>query len=555
MIGLCFEAETKCSSCGLPLPINALVETIVCSQCSSTNKFTVDDWKSLLEDMFEEAPNFEEGDGTESTVMGSRNYNITYGRQNPKFADTKSYIDMEVETKNGSTNKIVNPSSGIEYSIRPVPENLKNACPYVTYLVCEDFSQLPGNKEGSMTHMNSPHQLVPFTCPNCAGTLQLSNDSQRKLKCNFCSTESFIPDEIWQKLHPTKKKSRFYFWLDEDAMPFKWEDDIWDIVVDAEGTIYISLKAPFHSDDGLWVLALNPNLTVKWRRGNLKFKTGGDSANMELTANGELVLWHSDRNTILLLSCADGSEIKRVGKKTEGTYNPTTTLMDFAYCRNLASDIDGNYIAWAYFPTEPGVESNCELKVIDKEGTLHKPWGLEDAPKGFFGSIKKALSNMSEVQYLEKLKDGFTKCKDYDVELAVGHDGSYYLEAHSKIAKYNREGEQIYLIKMEDGYIPKNVVGDKMGNAFFVLDQDDKCVLKKVSPDGKHITNLVESVLDGGFICEENMVALSPNGNLYCVGYSGRFRIFDSSGKLLYASERSLEEEADKKKEAAEKED
>src|SRR5688572_15392526 len=111
MIGLVFEGDTPCSSCSRSLPMNALVETIVCTECLAVNKFSVDDWKELLEDLFKQAPTFQENEGQPSSIMGSRNYKIMYGRQNPTFTDTKTYMDMETAVTNVSSGKIINPET------------------------------------------------------------------------------------------------------------------------------------------------------------------------------------------------------------------------------------------------------------------------------------------------------------------------------------------------------------------------------------------------------------------------------------------------------------
>ncbi len=549
MIGLCFEAETTCSSCGKPLPINALVENIICTQCMHKNTFTVNEWKDLLESMFKEGPNYNENDGTPSTVMGARNYSIMYGRQNPKFLDTRKYIDAAEIIKYTTIGKIVNPETNMEHSIRPLPENFKEACPNVTHLLCEDFTQLPFYNGASQVLDQVPQgNIIPFKCPNCGGSMQIDG-SERLLKCQFCSTESFIPDEVWQKLHPVKTKQRFYFWFDENKSTFDWDSDLWDMATDADGILYLSVEPIWGSNGDLCVVALKPDLTVKWKRDNLKFKTttSGGEAKLGLTANGELMVWSGDRNTMLLLSTIDGLEIKRIGKKFEGTDKQENTLMDFAQCRYIAGDIDGNYFALINRERKDSdSDAYCEFMVIDKDAYLHKPWGLDETQsKGFFGSLKKAFSGMSEAPYFEKIKDKVYQCREYDVKISVGLDGSYYLLSYYHMAKYDRSGKQIYLKEATKGYIKHKLVGDKEGNAYYIFAPDgtDKSVLMKVSADGTNTSVLINSVLDGGALCKEDMVALSANGIIYCAGYGGRIRIFNMDGKLQYASPKSLEEE------------
>jgi len=550
MIGLCFEAETTCSSCGKPLPMNALTETIVCTQCMHNNTFTVVEWKNLLAALFKEGPTYKENDGTPSTVMGARTYKILYGRQNPKFLDTKTYMNFEEAIKNASGGKIINPATNVAYSIRPLPVNFKEACPNVTYLLCEDFTQLPLHSGPSKVLDQVPHgELIPFNCPNCAGTLQIDG-SERLLKCQFCGAESYIPDETWQKLHPVKTKQRFYFLFDENSMVFDWDSDLYDMVSDADGVLYLSVEPIFGSDDKLWVLALNPDLTIKWKRNNLKFVTHtfGGEAKLGLTVNGELMVWSGDRNTMLLLSTKDGSEIKHIGKKLEESEKQDNAVMDFTQCRYIAADIDGNYFALVNRDKkDAGSDSYCEFMVLDKDANLHKPWGMGEAQgKGLFGSLKKAFSGMGDAPYFDKIHDKVYRCRDFDVTISVGLDGSYYLVNYHHLAKYDRSGKQIYLTEITKGDIQHRVVGDKDGNAYYLSEDNDKIMLMKISQDGGSTSTIIKNVLDGGYLCDEDKLAFSANGTFYCAGYGGRIRKFGPDYKLLYTSPKSLEEEKEK---------
>jgi hypothetical protein len=559
MIGLCFEGDTPCSSCSSPLPMNALVENIVCTQCMTINKFTVDDWKDLLEDMLKTGPTFQENEGQPSSIMGGRNYKITYGRQNPKFLDSKTYIDMEKAISDLSSGKVINPETQVAYSIRKLPEKFATACPNVQYLVGEDFTLLPNYNGASVLDNQQKKELVSFTCPNCAGTMQIDG-SARLLKCQHCSTESYIPDETWQKMHPAKAKTRFYFWYDELSVKFDWDSDLNDCIADQEGTLYMSVDPIFGSDDELWIVALNQDLTVKWKRNNLKFKTttGGGEAKLGLNAKGELMVWSGDRNTMLLLSTKDGSDIKKIGKKNEDADKTIATVLDFKSCIYIAGTKDGKYFLYANRDKGDNSSSNYEFLSVDEEGNILPPWALgEPEKKGFFGSLKKAFSTIGDIPYFDKLGSKPTRCKDYEMKVSVGADGSHYLLHYDEIIKLDAHGKYIYYKKVEGSSIRHRIVGDAQGNAYFLVDQDknETAALMKISPDGNSIIPFIKGVLDGGYLCDENKLAIGGNGIIYCTGYGGRMRIFNPDGTMIYASEHSLEDEKDKIKEKEEMED
>jgi hypothetical protein len=50
---------------------------------------------------------------------------------------------------------------------------------------------------------------VSIKCPVCSGGLNLTGES-RKVNCDYCKREVFIPDDIWRRLHPVKKAEPWF---------------------------------------------------------------------------------------------------------------------------------------------------------------------------------------------------------------------------------------------------------------------------------------------------------------------------------------------------------
>ncbi|UCH79143.1 MAG: hypothetical protein JSU81_04125, partial [Candidatus Coatesbacteria bacterium] len=50
---------------------------------------------------------------------------------------------------------------------------------------------------------------VAFTCPQCAGSL-LVDGRDRMIRCTYCGVNVFLPDELWFRLHPARKKRRWF---------------------------------------------------------------------------------------------------------------------------------------------------------------------------------------------------------------------------------------------------------------------------------------------------------------------------------------------------------
>jgi hypothetical protein len=60
-------------------------------------------------------------------------------------------------------------------------------------------------------------QMIVFSCMTCGAGLQLSSDSGRMIKCQYCDNENYLPDAIWGKLHPDKDVEPFFVILDLDG--------------------------------------------------------------------------------------------------------------------------------------------------------------------------------------------------------------------------------------------------------------------------------------------------------------------------------------------------
>ena len=48
-------------------------------------------------------------------------------------------------------------------------------------------------------------EMHVFKCNTCGAGLELTADTKRTIKCNYCDNENYLPDSIWTKLHPNKE--------------------------------------------------------------------------------------------------------------------------------------------------------------------------------------------------------------------------------------------------------------------------------------------------------------------------------------------------------------
>lgn len=56
-----------------------------------------------------------------------------------------------------------------------------------------------------------PVKPVLFGCPNCGSNLPIGSEASRVTTCQYCDTDAYLPAEIWNRLHPVRR--RRVFWI------------------------------------------------------------------------------------------------------------------------------------------------------------------------------------------------------------------------------------------------------------------------------------------------------------------------------------------------------
>ena len=120
------EMSIKCPNCDSPVHVDGPYRKILCGSCQSEIDFQGDVWKDLLEDVQEEVVNeFEEGEGSNSTIFGHFNMSMTYAKLKAYCRNCKRDFDMETEYT--GQDMLVCPDCGAKTPVFPAPEWFKIA--------------------------------------------------------------------------------------------------------------------------------------------------------------------------------------------------------------------------------------------------------------------------------------------------------------------------------------------------------------------------------------------------------------------------------------------
>ncbi|MBN1619851.1 hypothetical protein JW890_03935 [candidate division WOR-3 bacterium] len=549
-VGVAIELKTKCRKCDGTIHINALTQKIPCPFCREELNLSLKTWEGILEDPIREAPDFDEGESTNSTVMGNINYQITYGRQIPRFPESKKNIDLKKAAEYAEKGNIEDPDTGKKHSFRKIPIEYANIFPEAMYLAMEDTGLVPGGIENKTVNAQEP---VAFACPKCGGFLDVDGKN-RMVKCSFCNVSVYLPDDLWMRLHPTDTITRWFILIDVKERPCTWDSDIWDIVVDGKNNIYLALE---NDRSKLELVSLDKDLKRRWERKDLEYypETSNGDTRLAIDSRNKLMLWSGDKNSLLFLSTETG-EIEDIlggkkGRQPSGSKNTFSMKDAFSLC----SDDDGTFLVFHRRNKKDSDNDNYyELLRFDFDGNEIETWKINES--NIFGKFKGILKSTKGPQYFEGLKDIPTKFRNSDIHVSTGYDGNYYLLSYDKLIKYSRDGKKIYFKKLDCSYTYSRACGDREGNAYVLsCKEGDRYYVLQISPDGKQMKRHLLSVLDEGVVGSEEVISLSEDGTFYLAGYSGRMRIISNNGKLIHRSKEAKEDEERKLEEKRKKED
>ncbi|MBI5480080.1 MAG: hypothetical protein HY906_14530 [Deltaproteobacteria bacterium] len=522
-IPMMVEIQGKCGACGNPLAVNALVPQLLCPSCNQMRPLSPEGWKLLLEDALKEAPQLDVGEGRSTTLL-SHGFTIKYGRIDPYCVGCKTDVPEEDLEGLAARGFGFCTKCGARLSFRHAPEGVSPQVPPSAILACEDLDQVAG-PEGNLEAKEAA-KPVNFPCPSCGASLPVDGSS-RGVTCKFCNNDSFLPDALWQRFHPVKTVARWWICYDAADRPFEW-DSFRDVVVDGQGNLYCLAEPGSFSD--CVPFSLDPQLKLRWLRKDLKLD---DESTLALTPTGHLIVGDKRKRSLLVLSCAEGSTVGKVG----GTAQPGAPgFLEFEGADAFAVDTDGTIIVLA---------NNC-FRRFTPDGREVEPWPGVRPPRA--GEDYTDIENLRN-QPVHPYTSG--------MQVSIGWDGYTYLEYCEKVAKLDRQGRVIYETPVQlysvygrpraptNGWL--NVLGRLLSDELKPLGLDEAYALVIVSPDGRQQRRFLLDQGMGGPLGDEDRVAVTPEGFIWLLGDGAKARLIGPDGVSRFVSAKSVEEDAERR--------
>lgn len=208
------EMGIQCPRCDGPVAINGPYTKLVCPGCSEGIDMEPSVWQDLLEDLPQEiAEDYEEGYGGKSTIWGTYNTELFYGRMKPYCPECKRDYDLLNDSREGG--RIACPDCGTARSFQDPPAWWRDVFSEAFLIIGAEEPSDESNLEGDP--LQGP---VVFTCTKCGAAIKLDGSS-RELNCEHCDAEVHIPDDLWLRFNPPDRKKRWF-------TGYRWEMDTYE---------------------------------------------------------------------------------------------------------------------------------------------------------------------------------------------------------------------------------------------------------------------------------------------------------------------------------------
>ncbi len=195
------KAKSSCPECGNPIFLNGPTNEITCSYCFKQLTINKDIPIDLVLTPFNEISDKQKRDANYNCLSYEYSFNKSY----PKCPQCEEDIPIEklTEMPNLAVWKIKCEKCNNIISAGRIPKWIKKKIPYAKIAINALFGFDKQNTNETAT------EGIVFSCPKCGGALNVDG-SERVIKCEYCTSDVYIPDSLWLRLHPVKTVETWY---------------------------------------------------------------------------------------------------------------------------------------------------------------------------------------------------------------------------------------------------------------------------------------------------------------------------------------------------------
>lgn len=205
---IALKARADCPECGQPVMINGPWANMRCPSCHSTTSIGYY-WPKVVASALEKGgkgrnftPRFIMDTSKPVTAL---HYAVSR-EQAPICSSCDAVLEGVDSIATGTDGSFHCAACGVSHETFPAPKNLHSSALQI-FLGTRSAEQLT---EVARTDTKP----VLFDCTNCGGNLKITAATSRVLTCEYCDADLFLPQALWNVLHPIKKRRAFWVRLE-----------------------------------------------------------------------------------------------------------------------------------------------------------------------------------------------------------------------------------------------------------------------------------------------------------------------------------------------------
>ena len=203
MRGLFVEVKTSCKHCGHVVPFNAFVNRVICGSCNEWVEVPTERWQFSLRAALRHGLKLAEG----FEVTDLDGFAFRLGPATPRCDACQAEIALPVPPEAERQGWVACTGCQRRFPVRPPSADLGALAPGVVQLIGENVDQIAG-RAGTLA-APAGHSAVQLPCPGCGAALPLDGKS-RNITCSYCRQSAYLPDDVWQRLHPVEAVTSWY---------------------------------------------------------------------------------------------------------------------------------------------------------------------------------------------------------------------------------------------------------------------------------------------------------------------------------------------------------
>lgn len=206
-----FKVIATCTHCGNPIPVNGPQSQPICPSCQKQVEISAQTWHEILGEYLNDYNDLASGSGNNATIIGELTLQYTSIKlPPPEPACPKCETNWDLAAvPNGTDGVITCKNCGYSSPTFPPPAWLNIGTPTAKQIFFgeHDTSDMSDSTVDPKADTTKP---IALACPQCSGSLLVTAQTERTLRCKYCNVDVFLPDALWLKLHPAKEAK---FWL------------------------------------------------------------------------------------------------------------------------------------------------------------------------------------------------------------------------------------------------------------------------------------------------------------------------------------------------------